>query len=113
MTRKSSMIGTICGHVTCSSAVSYAAGTAKDSSVTRTLPFMKILVKFRTRMVKMCGLRGLERVIKMSHVKKRFVIFDILGVGRKVYIFFKFKGKNSIIHKPEVKTTNQLLSKKN
>jgi hypothetical protein len=56
------MIGTICGHVTCSSAVSYAAGTAKDSSVTGTLPFMKILVKFRTRMVKMSCL-----CVKMSN----------------------------------------------
>ena len=111
MTRKSSMVGTVCGHVI-SSAGSDPAGT-ENSPVTGTLPFVKILVKFRTRMVKMCGLRGLERVIKMSHVKKRFVIFDILGVGRKVYIFFKFEGKNSIIHKPEVKTTNQLLSKKN
>ena len=46
----------------------------------------------------------------MSHVKKGFVIFDILGVRRKFFLFFKFKGKKSIIHKPEVKTTNQLLS---
>ena len=52
---------------------------------------------------------GLERVIKMSHVKKGFVIFDILGLRRKFFLFSKFEGKNSIIHKPEVKTTNQLL----
>ena len=54
MTRKSSMVGTVCGHVI-SSAVSDPAGT-ENSPVTSALPFVKILVKFRTRMVKMCGL---------------------------------------------------------
>ena len=56
MTRKSSMIVTIRGQMTCSSAVSDTTGTAKDCSVTGTLPIVKILVKFRTRMVKMSGL---------------------------------------------------------
>ena len=54
MTRKSSMVGTVCGHVI-SSAGSDPAGT-KNSPVTSALPFVKILVKFRTRMVKMGGL---------------------------------------------------------
>jgi hypothetical protein len=48
------MVGTVCGHVI-SSAGSDPAGT-ENSPVTSALPFMKILVKFRTRMMKMCGL---------------------------------------------------------
>lgn len=80
MTRKSSMVGTVCGHVI-SSACSDPTGT-ENSPVTGTLSFVKILVKFRTRMVKMCGLGVLERVIKMSHVKKglQFLISKILFI---------------------------------
>ena len=66
MTRKSSMVGTVCGHVI-SSAGSDPAGT-ENSPVTGTLPFVKILVKFRTRMVKLCGLGDFRKSNKNEWV---------------------------------------------
>jgi hypothetical protein len=54
---------------------------------------------------------GFRKSNKNESCQKRFYLpLNILGVRRKFYLFFKFEGKNSIIHKPEVKTTNQLSS---